>query len=212
MRERSGAERAIKSGNATNAEREVRAVRESRDTKERERLRADLLKRAHRLLKGSSIELEEEDGEIALEIESDAAHVPAKIIEGFDLEALAGNPEFRTETRRVGAIEYVITERVKDRALVRPNGHGAYPEQDDLRAAMHHDFFMAKRWDLQGVPTEQAALIAFHYHRKPKEWLWRATEALLAAAPDVEPDEAVRRSGLVINGLIEAHRRRVERL
>lgn len=212
MKEGQRAERRVKSEESKGSERDVRKVLEVRDAEERRRLRIDLLKRAKRLLKGTSVELEEEDGEIALEIESDAAHVPAKIIEGFDLEALAGNPEFRTETRRVGAIEYVITERVKDRALVRPDGHGAYPEQEDLRAAMHHDFFMAKRWDLQGVPTEQAALIAFHYHRKPKEWLWRATEALLAAAPDVEPDEAVRRSGLVINGLIEAHRRRVERL
>ncbi len=200
----------MKSGDAKSAEREIRAVRESRDIKERDRLRVDLLKRANRLLKGSNIELEEEDGEIALEIESDAARVPAKTIEGFDLEELAGHPEFRTETRRIGMMEYVVTERVGDHSVARPDGHGAYPEKEDLRAAMLHGLSVMRNWQAQGVSPEQAALVAHHHHRKPKEWLWRAAEALLAADPGLDPEEAVRRAGLIVNDLIALHRERME--
>lgn len=193
-------------------ERDVRRAAEALEVKERSRLRMEILKRAKRLLKGTSVELEEEHGEIELEIESDAARVPAKTVEGFDLEALMGDPEFRTETRRIGTLEYVVTERIKDRTVVRPDGHGQYPEKEDLRAAMNHDGFVALRWHVRGVPPEQAALIAFHHHRKPKEWLWRASEALLAADAELKPDEAVQRAGMVINDLIDLHRKRTERL
>lgn len=209
-----GAERRVKSEESKGSERDVRKLLEVRDAEERKRLRIEILKRAKRLLKGTSVELEEEHGEIELEIESDAARVPAKTAEGFDLEALMGDPEFRTETRPVVENgEYVTTERVHDRAAVRQDGHGRYPEKEDLRAALAHDLFLAMRWVAEhGISPEEAALIAHHHHRKPKEWLWRATEALLAADAELEPDEAVRRVSRVINDLIGMHRTRQERL
>jgi hypothetical protein len=194
-------------------ERDVRRAAEALEDKERSRLRLEILKRTKRLLKGTSVELEEEHGEIGLEIENDAVRVPAKTVEGFDLEALMGDPEFRTETRRIGSMEYVVTERIKDRSVVRPDGHGRYPEKEDLQAALKHDLFLALRWaSKHGISPAEAALIAQHHHRKPKEWLWRATEALLAADASLEPNEAVRRAGLVINDLIKMHRAHQERL
>lgn len=156
--------------------------------------------------------MEDDRGEITLALETEDARVPAKTIEGFDLEALMGDPEFRTETRRVGSLEYVVTERIEGQSVVRPDGHGRYPEKEDLLAAMSHNVFAGMRWAQQGVPPEDAALITHHHHRKPKEWLWRASEALLAADAALEPHEAVRRAGLVINDLIEMHRTHQERL
>jgi hypothetical protein len=199
--------------NSRAAERDVRQAAEARDVKERAQLRLEILKRAKRLLKDSAIGLEEERGELTLAFETEDVRVPAKTIEGFDLDALTGDPEFRTETRRIGSMEYVVTERIKDRSVVRPDGHGRYPEKEDLQAALKHDLFLALRWaSKHGISPAEAALIAQHHHRKPKEWLWRATEALLAADASLEPNEAVRRAGLVINDLIKMHRAHQERL
>ncbi len=209
MREAQSAERRAKS-ETNGSERDIRAVAEARESKERERLRAELRKRANRLLKGTGIGLEEEDGEIGLGLEAEAARVPAKAVEGFNVDAIVGDPAFRTETRRIGSLEYVVTERVRDRAVVRPDGHGAYPEKEDLRAAMLHGLSVMRNWQAQGVSPEQAALVAHHHHRQPKEWLWRAAEALLAAEPSLGPAEAVRRAGLIVNDLITLHRERME--
>ncbi len=212
IRERASAKR-MEARKPVASERDLRKAFEAREVKELGQLRVEILKRAKPLLKDSGIRLRDDKGPIQISPESEERRMPAKTVEGFDLEALAGHPEFRTETRRVGSIEYVMTERIKDRSVVRPDGHGRYPHKEDLDAALKHDYFLAMRWVAKdGIPPEQAALIAHHHHKKPKEWLDRALEALLASEATLTPDEAMRRAATVINDLIDAHRKRAERL
>ncbi|MCC6563645.1 hypothetical protein IT087_02025 [Candidatus Uhrbacteria bacterium] len=201
------------------AEKGLRLARAERTEKEGEVLRATLMKRANHVLKDLDLpfELDEEDGALELEVEVDPPF-SIKQYEGFDLEELKADPNFRTETRRIGSMEYVVTERIRDKHgvesdIVRPDGHGAYPDKEDLDAALQRNFFMAQRWFHEDrIFPEDVALIMHHHHPKPKEWLWRAMDALLASHPDLEPDLAATWAAKVIKGLTEAHRRRLESL
>jgi hypothetical protein len=162
--------------------------------------------------------LEEDQGEMDLKMDVEKPF-SLKDYEGFDLDALMGDPKFRTETRRIGSAgyTYVMTERVRDKngresVTVRPDGQGDYPKKEDLRPAMMHDFVLGREWAMKLRSIADALLIMAHYDSHPKDWLWHATEALLASSPDLDPSEAVRMSGMVIKDLVEAHRARMEAL
>ncbi len=201
------------------AEKGLRLVKGERAEKEGQVLRTALMKRANGVLQDLKLpfELEVERGKLELEVDVERPF-SIKEYEGFDLKELMGDPNFRTEMRRVGSLEYVVTERISDKngresETVRPNGHGAYPEQEDLQAAMAHDFFSARRWFHEDrIFPDDAALIMHNYHTKPSEWLWQAMDALLASYPEMEPEQAAKWAGTVIKDLIASHRKRAESL
>lgn len=196
----------------------TKAVEDGIDAEGR-RLRAALVRRANAVLEDLELPIELEENKGKVEIGFDVKPpTTIKEYEGFDLEALEGDPSYRTETRRTGTLEYVVTERVRapdghESSVVRPDAQGSFPDADDVRAALQHDFLMARRWFHQDrIFPDEAALIMHQYHRKPSEWVWRAMEALMAAKPELEPDHAARMSGIVIRDLVEAHRKRIESL
>lgn len=205
---------------APKEERGLRLLKEERAEKEGRAVRATLLRKAKEVTKDFDLpfSIEEEKGELTIETETNERILSAKDYEGFDFEELKGNPNFRTETRRIGSLEYTVTERIKDAkghesSVVRPDGHGQYPEQEDLRAAMAHDFFLAQRWmHKDRIFPDEAALVMHSYHRKPSEWLYQAMESLMAAKPELGAEHAARMAATVINDLMKAHTKRMESL
>lgn len=185
---------------------ELREATDARSEKEGKVLRASLVKRGNGVLQEAHapFKLDDEGGHIGLDFDVER-EFKIKDYEGFDLDELAGDPSYRTETRRVGTIDYVVTERAgKETVIVRPDGQGEYPEKADLRAAMDHGLFVIQTW---GSP-EDIALIAHHYRRKSTEWLLSAIKALCAADPNLEPKVAAEKASVIIKGLIELHRKR----
>lgn len=202
------------------AERGLRLLKDEQRKKEGKVVRSALMRKAKEVLSDLQLpfSIEEEKGELHLEAEVKERVLNVKDYEGFDLEELMGHPNFRTETRRVGSLEYSVTERIRDKSghestVVRPDHHGAYPEKEDLQAALQHDLFMAQRWmQKERIFPDEAALVMHHFNRKPKEWLYRAMEALMAAKPELGPEHAARMAGVVINDMVKAHAKRTQSL
>jgi hypothetical protein len=197
------------------AKRKLHLVEENREEKEKWVFHVTFMRHANTLMDdlGLPLEFEKQQGKVALKMDVKRPF-SVESYEGLDMEKMAGDPHYRTETRRVDSTgAYVLTERSHDKhghesVTVRPDGYGAYPEEGDLRAAMMHDFALGRKWHTQLRSFSDAALIMHNYDPCPKQWLWRAMEALCASSPDLEPEEAANMTTMVIKDLVRAHRER----
>lgn len=112
------------------------------------------------------------------------------------------------EPRRIPHGYVSIEQRADGHIAVRPDGQGDYPTKDQVEAAVLRDVFFVYRLASEGVSAEEVAFVARHHH-KSKEWMLSATDALRAVHPELKPDEAKRRVGVVIQALCKKYSKNV---
>lgn len=201
------------------AKRKLYLVNEDRAEKKRQTFLVTFAKHVNALMDDLELPLEFEKQRDELRLKMRAARpFPADGADEFDEDHLTNEPEFRIERLPVrGVVDtYVSVESVCDKKgnaseTVHPDGHGAYPDPEDLKAAMKRNFFLVRGWMRKGgILPEDAALIMHSYNPKPKEWLLRAMESLCAASSGLEPGRAAIMATTVIKDLVSAHRNRME--
>lgn len=192
-------------------------ARQKREQRLMVALRQEIGKGANRILRGQGIEIH-----VTTNAQADALGIEFRVEsklrgnapETFDPNELVGDPVFKEEPRHVSG-GYVVTERIIDprgeEIAVYPDEHMLYPaSKEDVLVALHHDLYLGARWAMRGIAPEEAALIAHSYRREKAKWLYQAKVSLLATNPDLSEKDAAQKSGTVIEGLIEMHKKRQE--
>lgn len=220
MKREPGSPKRTESPSADASERVEELLRRAAE-KEAEALRKRLARDAKAILRGSGEELAPRGEEGLALTFRDAPEMRGRIPAGFDPDALAEDPNFKTEVRAIGTaphrVEYVVTSRVtrpggEATLEAYPDAGGRLPDKDDLDAALRHAVFAGERW----AEPEEIALVAFSCPRvgarRDKEaWMMRAIQSLRASRPYLTADEAGRIAMTVIDGLLKAHADRLER-
>ncbi len=200
------------------ATRKLYLVREDRAEKERQTFLVAFTRQANALMDdlGLPVEFEKQRGKIALKMSVERP-LSVEGCEDFDLDALLVEPNVRAERLPVKgkADTYVSTKYVHDKngkesLTVHPDGHGVYPDKEDLKVARMQNFALGRKWAIHLGSIADALVVMRSYHPKPKEWLWQSMQTLCAASPELEPEQAAKMATMVIKDLVGSYRKHVE--